>query len=151
SFNLMLNPDVLAREMGVMEKCTFCIQRIRETKDAWRDVNKLGKAPDEALQKLTACAQACPTDAITFGNALDAEGKVAQLFESERAYTMLGELNAKPGVRYLARINHVPSALHHGGGHGGDDASHGDAGDAGHGGDQNDGKDHDAENSGGHH
>lgn len=148
SFNLMLNPDVLTREMGVMEKCTFCVQRIRETKDTWRDVNKLGKAPDEALQKLTACAQACPTDCITFGNAKDVDGKVAQMFEDERAYTMLGELNAKPGVRYLARINHVPSALHHGGGHGGGhgeehgDASHGDGGD--HGGD------HAAPSGGGH-
>lgn len=178
SFNLMLNPDVSTREMGVMEKCTFCIQRIRSIKDTWRDVNPLGKAPDEALQKLTACAQACPTDAITFGNAKDSDGMVGQMFENERAYTMLGELNAKPGVRYLARINHIESQLHHGhgGGHGDDhgeghgdshDDGHGNSagdahGDAGHGGgdhgdghgnaggDHHDGNEHGAEN-GGHH
>jgi molybdopterin-containing oxidoreductase family iron-sulfur binding subunit len=166
SFNLMLNPDVLVREMGVMEKCTFCIQRIREVKDAWRDVNKLGLAPDEALQKLPTCAQSCPAGCITFGNLKDPESLVSQTFQNERAYTMLGELNAKPGVRYLARINHIPSGLHHGGGHGdghggdhgdghgdGHEASHGDAhGDDGHGdshGDAGHGDGHGGEDHGG--
>ena len=171
SFNMMLNPDVLVREMGVMEKCTFCVQRIREVKEAWRDDNKRALAPDAALQKLTACAQSCPADAITFGNVKDESGLVAQKFEDERAYTMLGELNAKPGVRYLARVTFGPSALHHGGGHGGGHgedhgggASHGDAGhggggedhgDAGHGGaaggEHHEEQNHGAESSGGHH
>jgi molybdopterin-containing oxidoreductase family iron-sulfur binding subunit len=125
TYNLMLNPDIVTREMGVMEKCTFCVQRLREVKDRYRDQDH-AVAPDSALRKLTACAQACPADAITFGNAKDTEGEVHKLFQDERAYTMLGELNTKPGVRYLARINHTPSKLHHGGGHAsGHDAGHG--------------------------
>ncbi len=130
SYNLMLNPDVMTREMGVMEKCTFCVHRLREIKDSFRDNRYNGSggpvvATDESLLKATACAQACPTDAITFGNLKDEAATVSKLFEDERAYAMLGELNTKPGVRYLARINHTPSALHHGGGHG---DSHGDDG-----------------------
>ena len=147
SYNLMLNPDVSTREMGVMEKCTFCVHRLRQIKDSFRDNRYNGSgdpvvATNDALLKATACAQACPTDAITFGNLKDEESTVHGLFQDERAYAMLSELNTKPGVRYLARINHTPSALHHGGGHGG---GHGEAhGDAGHGGD------HGAE-AGGHH
>lgn len=147
SFNLMLNPEVVTREMGVMEKCTFCVQRLREVKDVYRDNRFNGSngptvAPDSALKKLTACASACPADAITFGNANDPEAEVSQLFEDKRAYKMLGELNTKPGVRYLARVNHVPSMLHHGGGHGGGgDHGEGDHGDAGHGDASHDSKD----------
>ena len=129
SFHMMLNPDVVVREMGVMEKCTFCVQRIRDVKDHYRDDNH-AHVPSSALVKLTACAQACPADAITFGNTNDAEGPVSKLFENERAYIMLGELNTKPGVRYLARINHTPSELgaHHGGaGHPEGASAHGEA------------------------
>ncbi len=128
SFNLMLNPDVLTREMGVMEKCSFCVQRLRATKDLFRDEHKT--VPDAALVKLTACAQTCPSDAITFGNTNDADGAVSKQFQDERAYAMLGELNTKPGVRYLARINFIPAQpLHHGGHGGGGDHgdSHGDS------------------------
>ena len=144
SYNLMLSPDVLTREMGVMEKCTFCIQRLRAAKDHYRDDGRA--VPDEALRKLTACAQTCPTNAITFGNANDANGAVAKQFQDERAYTMLGELNTKPGVRYLARINFIPAQpLHHGGHGGGGDHGdghgddHGDAHGGGHGHDKKDG------------
>jgi molybdopterin-containing oxidoreductase family iron-sulfur binding subunit len=142
SFNLMLNPDVVTREMGIMEKCTFCVQRIREVKDLYRDevqargeLNTLKEGrppttvPEERLKNLPACGQSCPTDAITFGN-LKTQRKgeqykndVFRKFQDERAYSMLGELNTKPGVRYLARITHGPSQLHHGGGHG-DSKSH---------------------------
>ena len=123
SFNLMLNPDVVTREMGVMEKCTFCVQRLRTVKDQYRDQGIA--APDSALRRLTACAQACPSDALVFGNANDPKAEVSQLFTEPRAYAMLSELNTKPGVRYLARINHSESKLHgHGGGHGG---GHGDS------------------------
>ena len=107
SFNLMLNPDLSTREMGVMEKCTFCIQRVRDAKDLARDAGTT--VAEETLLKLTACAQACPADAITCGNLKDTEGQVAKQFESERAYAMLSELNTKPGVRYLARITHTAS------------------------------------------
>lgn len=104
SMYLMLNPDVMVREMGVMEKCTFCVQRTRAAKDSWRDVRET--VPDAALVKLTACASACPTDSITFGNAKDASGTIAKLFENPRAYTLLGELNTLPGIRYLAKARH---------------------------------------------
>ncbi len=148
SFNMMLSPDVVTRDMGVMEKCTFCVQRLRDVKDTWRDVNRQGKAPDEALQRLTACAQACPADAITFGNAKDEGSEVHEKFEDARAYTMLGELNNKPGVRYLARIVHHEIPRHHGGGHGGGHDEHGSTGAAG----DHGGGDHgDAHNNDGHH
>ena len=111
SMHLMLNPDVMAREMGVMEKCSFCVQRLRAVKDSWRDIRET--APDQALQKLTACAAACPTGAITFGNAKDQDGAVATKFRNPRAYTLLGELNTKPGVRYLARVKHGGVAAEH--------------------------------------
>ena len=135
SFHLMLNPDVLTREVGVMEKCTFCVQRLRFAKDQARDNKEI--ASEKTLLKITACAQACPTDAITFGNKNDKDSALYKMFQDERAYTMLFELNTKPGVRYLARINHVESALHHGGhggGHGGGHSAGGDH-DGGHGGD----------------
>lgn len=119
SMHLMLNPDVTAREMGVMEKCTFCIQRTRFAKDAWRDIQET--VPDTALQKLTACASACPSEAIVFGNAKDAGAVVSKRFASPRTYTLLGELNTKPGVRYGAKVRHdVVVASAHGGGHGND-------------------------------
>ena len=136
SYHLMLNPDLSAREMGVMEKCTFCVQRLRSAKDMWRDVKET--VPDAALRKVVACASACPSDAITFGNWKDADGEVRKKGDSPRAYTLQGELNTKPGVRYLARVNHHQPANEHGGGHGGAAAAeHGDGkhgqGDAGHG------------------
>lgn len=115
SFNLMLNPEVSTRDMGVMEKCTFCVQRTREIKDRYRDQGFTVTVPHEALDELTACAKACPADAMVFGNAKVPESTVARQFAEPRAYAMLGELNNKPGVRYLARINHIPSLAHHGG------------------------------------
>jgi molybdopterin-containing oxidoreductase family iron-sulfur binding subunit len=118
-----------------MEKCTFCVQRLRFAKDQARDNKEI--ASEKTLLKITACAQACPTDAITFGNKNDKDSTLYKMFQDERAYTMLFELNTKPGVRYLARINHVESALHHGGhggGHGGGHSAGGDH-DGGHGGD----------------
>lgn len=114
-FHMMLNPDVLTRTMGVMEKCTFCVQRIREVKDTYRDVGQT--VPDEALLTLPACASACPAEAITFGNAKDPNSTVSKIFQDERAYAMLSELNTKPGVRYLARISHSEVEDGQGGGH----------------------------------
>lgn len=146
SFNLMLNPDVVTREMGVMEKCTFCVHRLRTAKDEARDVGQLASAA--TLHKLTACAQACPSDAITFGNTEDPDSPLHDLYAKPRTYAMLSELNTKPGVRYMARVNHRPSALHHGGGHGG---GHGEGhGDAAHGGAHGDAAHHGAEAPEGH-
>ncbi len=124
-FHLMLNPDVSVRTMGVMEKCNFCQQRIRDVKDAYRDDGH-ATVPDSALQNLPACVQACPADAMVFGNRNDPESLAAKAFQDVRVYTMLGELNTKPGVRYLARITHkepahagatASAAEGHGGGH----------------------------------
>ena len=115
AYELMLNPDVSTREAGVMEKCTFCVQRLRYTKATYRSQ---GPVPSEVWTHLPACAEICPSKAITFGNALDAAGAVAQQFASPRAYTLLGELNTKPGVRYLTRLSFQQSA--HGSGHGGE-------------------------------
>jgi molybdopterin-containing oxidoreductase family iron-sulfur binding subunit len=137
SFNLMLNPDVLVREMGVMEKCTFCVQRIRAFKDDWRDTAGFageGKASTADYSRVAACAAACPTNAITFGNLKDEKSDVYAKFNDERTYRMLEELNTKPGVAYLTRIVHTDSQLHHGhgGGHGAEHGGHGDAKDASH-------------------
>jgi molybdopterin-containing oxidoreductase family iron-sulfur binding subunit len=148
SFNLMLTPDVLTREMGVMEKCTFCVQKIRVAKDKWRDSRDFeqGKAMTDFLN-IAVCAAACPSGCITFGNLKDEESEVYKKFNDRRAFKMLNELNTKPGVAYLTRIVHEDeSFLHHGGGHGehgeghGDD-SHGSHGD-GHGNDSHGSKDH---------
>jgi molybdopterin-containing oxidoreductase family iron-sulfur binding subunit len=133
----MLNPNVLVREMGVMEKCTFCVQRIREYKDEWRDSRdfKQGTPSPADMSRITACASACPSDAISFGNLKDDSSDIAKKFEDRRAFKMLNELNTKPGVAYLTRIVHAEETfLHHGGGHGEHGSDHGsDHGDAGHG------------------
>jgi molybdopterin-containing oxidoreductase family iron-sulfur binding subunit len=150
----MLNPDVLVREMGVMEKCTFCVQNIRSFKDDWRDQAGFagqGVAPKEsdspemasAYQRIAACAAVCPTNAITFGNFKDEASAVHKKFNDERSYTLLGELNNKPGVRYLARVVHTDVELHHGGGH------HDDHG-AGHGDDSHGDHSHDKGHDAGH-
>lgn len=105
-FQLMLNPDVSVRTMGVMEKCTFCVQRIRDVKDTFRDQGH-AIVPDNVLQDLPACVAACPSDALVFGNLKDPDSKVYKQFQDPRGYTMLGELNTKSAVRYLARITHA--------------------------------------------
>jgi molybdopterin-containing oxidoreductase family iron-sulfur binding subunit len=95
------NPDVTVRFRGVMEKCTFCVQRINHAKiDAKKDGRS--RVRDGAFQ--TACQQACPTDAIHFGDLNDNTSEVAQRAKSGRAYKVLEELNVKPRVSYLARI-----------------------------------------------
>jgi len=123
AYSLMLNPEVSTREMGVMEKCTFCVQRIRATKYEHR---ANGTTPtDSELSRLTACADACQADAITFGNLKDETSEVYAKFQDPRAYTLFGELNTKPGIRYLTKVQfHATDDGHHGGGHG--DDSHGD-------------------------
>ena len=123
SYNLMLNPDVSTREMGVMEKCSFCIQRIRYAKATHR-ANGIDVVPDEVLQALPACVSACPTGSMTFGNLKDEDAMVSKAASDPRAYAMLDALNTKPGVRYLSKVVHTkPVDPHHGGGHGDD---HGD-------------------------
>lgn len=100
--HLQLNPDVTVRGKGVMEKCTFCVQRIR---DAENRATLEGRAlePDEFT---TACAQACPSRAITFGDAASEEWTVARQVEDARAYHVFEELNTYTAVVYLQKVNH---------------------------------------------
>ena len=100
--NWQLNPDVTVRGKGVMEKCTFCVQRIREAEHR----AKLEKRPLTADEFTTACAQACPSRAITFGDAADETWTVAHLAEDRRAYHVFEELNTYTAVVYLKKVNH---------------------------------------------
>jgi anaerobic selenocysteine-containing dehydrogenase/Fe-S-cluster-containing dehydrogenase component len=95
-----LNPDLTVRTKGVMEKCSFCIQRIVEAKIKARSENRTVRDGEFT----TACVQTCPTDAITFGNLLDHESRVSRLIRQSRAYQVLGDLNTKPAVIYLKKI-----------------------------------------------
>jgi molybdopterin-containing oxidoreductase family iron-sulfur binding subunit len=95
--NLVLNPDVTVRSRGVMEKCTFCVQRIQEARI---EARRLGRAlADGDVQ--TACQQACPAHVITFGDLNDPRSRAAQLTGSRRAYRVFEELNVRPSVSYL--------------------------------------------------
>jgi anaerobic selenocysteine-containing dehydrogenase/Fe-S-cluster-containing dehydrogenase component len=104
--NWQLNPDVTVRQKGVMEKCSFCVQRIvlakQKARLEGRDMVKDGEFT-------TACAQTCPTSAIVFGNLMDPESMVSQLIKEHRTYQVLDHLNTKPAVFYLKRITQAVS------------------------------------------
>lgn len=136
-FQLQLNPDVVTRTMGVMEKCTFCVQRIRRVKSAYRDMGVTNTVPNEALEQLPACAEACDTQALTFGNINDPASTPAKTRKSGRNHYPIEEINTYPAVNYLARASyhaHLPShgEGHHGAGeHHEDDDHHPASDDAG--------------------
>ncbi len=98
--DFQLNPDVSVRSKGVMEKCTFCVQRIR----AAEITAESEKRPIRDGEVMTACEQACATAAIVFGDLHDPAARVTALFRDPRAYAMLDELNTEPGIRYLAKV-----------------------------------------------
>jgi molybdopterin-containing oxidoreductase family iron-sulfur binding subunit len=103
--NLVLNPDVTVRSRGVMEKCTFCVQRIQEAK---MEAGQLDRTPrDGDIQ--TACQQSCPAQAIIFGDLNDPKSRVARLAASPRSYQVLGELNIQPSVSYLSLVRNRPA------------------------------------------
>ena len=153
---MQFNPEVTVRMRGVMEKCTYCIQRIAEARiEAKNEFAKIrsdvgrqllrGEGLDDATSTtafeservpiedgriVTACEQACPTQSIVFGDLHDPNARVTQLQKNDRAYELLQELNTKPRTQYLARINNPHGKGdpgHHEGGHGGGhSADHGD-------------------------
>ena len=95
--NEQLNPDVTVRSRGLIEKCTFCIQRIRRIEI---EAHAQGREPaDGEIQP--ACVQTCPPVALVFGDLNDPNSRVSQLATSRRSYKLLGELGTKPGVIYL--------------------------------------------------
>jgi molybdopterin-containing oxidoreductase family iron-sulfur binding subunit len=114
--NLQLNPDITVRDKGVMEKCTFCVQRIRSAKDTAKMADR--KVIDGEFT--TACAQACPTSAIVFGDTMDDDSQVAKLWKKQqvvrhttkqdkknpelRGYRIFEELNVDPSIMYLERV-----------------------------------------------
>ncbi|MFG0313913.1 MAG: TAT-variant-translocated molybdopterin oxidoreductase [Phycisphaerales bacterium] len=146
-----MNPDVTVRSRGVMEKCTYCIQRIHQArqevkiKGIWKEKDQVGPIPDGFFQ--VACQQACPSDAISFGDILDPTSRVSKERESGRSYLLLGYLGTRPRTTYMMRVRNPNEAIRHRehdpldhGGHHGDD-SHG----GGHGDDHNGHDDHGGE------
>jgi MoCo/4Fe-4S cofactor protein with predicted Tat translocation signal len=107
SLKLSRNPDVTVRSRGIMEKCTYCIQRIQNAKIESEKENRLVR--DGEI--VTACQSACPADAITFGNINDPNSKVAKLKASKRNYSLLDDLNTRPRTTYLSLLRNPNPAL----------------------------------------
>src|SRR5262249_15934949 len=109
---MIKNPDVTVRMRGVMEKCTFCVQRIEQAKIQQKV--KAGATSDVTVKTdsfTTACAAACPAGAIGFGNIKDPESRVSKLKQSERDYTVLDFLLTKPRLTYLANVRNPNPAM----------------------------------------
>ena len=107
SLKFMRNPDVTVRSRGVMEKCSYCVQRINAAKiEADKDNRDVRDG-----EIVTACQQACPTDAITFGNINDKSSKVRRLKEQPRSYGVLADLNTRPRTTYVAGVLNVNEEL----------------------------------------
>ncbi len=95
-----LNPNVTVRSKGVMEKCSFCVQRIKTVHGVAKDENRTIRDGEV----VPACVQTCPTDALIFGNLMDPASRVRQLTDDPRAYQVMGYLNTKPAVIYLKKV-----------------------------------------------
>jgi molybdopterin-containing oxidoreductase family iron-sulfur binding subunit len=101
-----LNPDVTVRSKGVMEKCTFCVQRIR---DAQNQAKLSGTTIGDG-DLMTACQQTCPADAIVFGDVKNPDAQVRGLAEDDRGYHVLEDLNVRPAVTYLKKVRNAAEA-----------------------------------------
>jgi molybdopterin-containing oxidoreductase family iron-sulfur binding subunit len=116
-YKMMRNPNVSVRSRGVMEKCTYCVQRITQhrvdAETASVRENRDVTIQDGELQ--TACQQSCPANAIIFGNINDPNSKVAKLKAGPRNYALLDDLNTKPRTTYLAAVRNPNPELE--GGH----------------------------------
>lgn len=116
SFKNQLNPDVTVRSRGIMEKCTFCIQRIRRTT---READRDGREVEEGARELNpACVNACPTETLVFGDLNDHGSKVAKLREKElseegRGYGLLEKLGTGPNVTYLKKVDENAKEITH--------------------------------------
>ncbi len=97
---MVLNPDVIVRQRGVVEKCSLCVQRLQEKKLTAKMENR--ELRDGEVQ--TACSQSCPTDAITFGNLLDENSQVSQNVKEDRMYHLLEHLHTLPSTSYLTKV-----------------------------------------------
>jgi molybdopterin-containing oxidoreductase family iron-sulfur binding subunit len=106
-FKLMRNPEVTVRSRGVMEKCSYCVQRINRARIE-ADKNNQPVA-DGAIA--TACEQACPSQAIVFGNANDPNSRVSKLRQQQRNYQIMPELNSRPRTTYLAAVRNPNPAM----------------------------------------
>jgi molybdopterin-containing oxidoreductase family iron-sulfur binding subunit len=104
---LAMNPDVTVRSRGVMEKCTYCVQRIERV----RINSRIGGKPIRDGDVVTACQAACPTHAIVFGDLNDPRSEVRRLHSQSRRYDLLGELNTRPRTAYLARVRNLNPEL----------------------------------------
>jgi molybdopterin-containing oxidoreductase family iron-sulfur binding subunit len=117
TMNMVWNPDVTVRSRGIMEKCTFCVQRINEAKGKAKD--KKSTIKDGDLR--TACQQTCPTDAIVFGNVNDKDSLINKWISNPRTFRAMEVLNTKPSVNYLTKVRNAESEESAGGkehGHG---------------------------------
>ena len=103
---MVLNPDVVVRSRGVMEKCSLCVQR---TQGAKLEAKKAG-TPLEDGSAITACAEACPTNAITFGDLNDTSSEVRATYDNNRTYHALEEIGVQPNVAYLTKVRNTPNA-----------------------------------------
>lgn len=107
TLRLLNNPDVTVRGRGVMEKCTFCVQRINSA----RIESKRTGAPLKDGDIVTACQQACPTQAIVFGDLSDPASRVTKLRSDPRSYGLLADLNTRPRTTYLAKVTNPSNTL----------------------------------------
>jgi len=103
---MQLNPDVVVRSRGVVEKCSLCVQRIQEKKLKAKTENR--QLEDGEIK--TACQQSCPVDAIVFGNLLDPESKISKLVENPRSYELLEQVHTLPSISYLTKISNRDEA-----------------------------------------